>query len=89
MKLFIIAMRDRSADVFGQPQFVPNIGAAIRSFGDEINRQADNNILYSHPDDFDLFVLGTYDDATAEFSTDEAPRQIAVGRDLSSRLKSN
>ena len=81
MKYQMVCIRDRIADVYGVPSFVHSIGSAIRGFGDEINRAAENNALYQHPDDFDLFVVGTYDDQTCEFES-HVPRQIAVGRDL-------
>lgn len=81
MKLFIVVIRDRAADVFGIPNFVPNIGSAVRSFGDEVNRSAENNPLFAHPEDFDLFHIGVYDDETASFDA-HVPRQIAIGKDM-------
>lgn len=78
MKLFIIALRDIKADVYGQPNFVPNLGAAVRQFGDECNREAQDNMLYKHPEDFELYEIGTWSDATCQFELHE-PRQIAVG----------
>lgn len=77
----VLAVRDRAADAFGQPMFVAGIGGAIRSFGDEINRREPNNSLAAHPEDFDLYELGEYDDSNASF-TCGAPRQIAIGKDM-------
>lgn len=82
MKLVIVVVRDRSADVFAQPMFVANRGSAIRSFADQVNDSRDEkNILNRHPEDFDLFELGTYDDSTGLFESG-VPKQIAVGKDL-------
>lgn len=81
MKYKVVCIRDRSADVFGVPYFVASLGSAVRSFGDEINRVASDNMLYKHPEDFDLFSLGVYDDATATFECGLA-KQVAVGKDL-------
>lgn len=81
MKLQIVAVRDRTADVFAQPVFVANLGGAIRSFGDEINRREPGNALAQHPEDYDLYHLGEYDDSDGSFVTDK-PRQVAVGKDL-------
>ncbi len=81
MKLLIVSVRDRSADVFGQPMFVTTKGGAIRSFGDEVNRRAEGNVLAAHPEDFDLYFLGTYDDSNAMFET-VRPESVAVGKDL-------
>lgn len=80
MKYKMVTIRDRAADVFGIPSFVLSFGAAVRSFGDEINKK-DGSPLSQHPDDFDLFELGEYDDETGEF-LGHVPRQIAVGKDM-------
>ena len=66
MRYKIVAIRDRAIDTFGVPVFVASTGAAIRSFSDEVNRKDDNNNLSKHPEDFDLFLLGEYDDQTDE-----------------------
>lgn len=81
----ICAIHDRCAKTFGRPFFVQNTGVAIRSFTDEINNSNPENQLYAHPDDFDLFYLGTYDDSTASFSLEEK-RCIAVGKDVVFKL---
>lgn len=65
----IVAVKDRAADVFGVPVFVQSKGIAIRSFADEINRSDPQNQLYNHPEDFDLFFLGTFDDSDGEWHT--------------------
>ncbi|UOK21029.1 nonstructural protein [Chifec microvirus UA13_14] len=76
----IIAVRDRAVDAFGVPVFVANLGGAIRSFGDEVKRVDPNNNMNKHPDDYDLYHIGEYDDSTAEFSAIR-PTMIAVGKD--------
>lgn len=84
MKLQVLAVRDRAADAFNIPAFVPAIGQAVRSFSDQINQapQPGNpNPLSEHPEDFDLYLLGTYDDSNGHFEA-IPPRQVAVGKDL-------
>jgi len=81
MKYKVFVVFDRAGDVYGQPMFAGSAGIALRGFADEINRADEKNPFYMHPDDFDLFELGTYDDATAVFET-SLPRQVALGRDL-------
>lgn len=76
----IVALRDRAADVFSVPQFVPSIGAAVRSFGDAINSKSEE-ALCKHPEDFDLFELGSFDDNEGTFNV-HVPRQVAVGKDM-------
>lgn len=81
MKYKIFSIRDRAIDSFGQPFYAPTVGGAIRSFSDEINRAAENNQLYKHSEDYDLYSLGEFDDQSGEFTTSK-PSQVAVGKDL-------
>lgn len=81
MKLQVLAVRDRAVDAFGRPMFFPSNGAAIRAFGDEVNRQSPDNPYHEHPEDYDLYLLGIFDDETGHFHTDQ-PKQIAIGKDL-------
>lgn len=82
MLLQVVVVRDSAVDAFGQPSFVVSIGGATRGFSDEVNRSAENNQFNKHPDDFELYHLGTYDDQGATFDLLEKPRLIARGKDL-------
>jgi hypothetical protein len=64
-KLFVVCVRDRALDIFGRPFFAPSMAMAERSFKDEVN-SADSP-MSAHPEDFDSYLLGTYDEATATF----------------------
>lgn len=75
----VVAIRDRALDAFGRPAFVPTLGAAIRGFADEINNAQGE--MSKHPDDYDLYELGAFDDEKGTFTQVEAPRQIAIGKD--------
>ena len=80
MKMVICSIRDSAADAYGRPFFLPSVGVAIRSFTDEVNRSAEDNQIYQHPEDFDLFELGEFDDATGRFTLLDVPKQLALGR---------
>lgn len=82
MRYYVLSVRDRSANVYGQPYYSFNIGAAVRSFSDEINRAAPDNVMYKHPDDFDLYELGFFTDSDASFELHKVPRQVCVGKDV-------
>lgn len=82
MKMCVCAVRDRATDCFARPMFVQALGQAVRSFSDEINRVEQDNMLHKHPEDFDLFELGTFDDSDASFELLEKPRQVAIGKDV-------
>ena len=81
MKYEIVSIRDRAAVAFGRPTYTLSIGAAIRSFQDEVNRNDPQNVMFGHAEDFDLFHLGSFDDQEGKFDCG-TPRQIAVGKDL-------
>lgn len=77
----ILAVRDRALDAFMQPFFVQSIGVGIRSFSDEVNRA--ESPMFAHPDDYDLYSLGTYEDADGSLVQPSGPpRQIAIGKDV-------
>lgn len=81
MILEMYCVKDRATDVFGTPMFLLASGQAIRSFGDEVNRSAVDNQLFQHPDDFDLFRLGTWDNVTGMFLPC-APELVVRGKEL-------
>lgn len=81
----VVSVRDRAVDAFGRPAFVAAVGAAIRSFQDELNREHGDNQMWLHPDDFDLYELGSWDDHNGVMLQLERPRQIAVGKQLAVR----
>jgi len=80
MKMF--SVRDRAADAFGAPIFFPATGVAIRSFTDEVNRETQDNNLYLHPDDFDMYELGEFDTRSGQVNS--APLTVICrGKDVS------
>jgi len=79
---YICTVKDRAADAFGRPMFVPSTGVAIRSFSDEINRNNADNQLYNHPDDFDLYELGQFDDNTGLFTLHDQPKLLSLGKQV-------
>lgn len=79
MLLVICAVKDRQIGVYMTPFFVQSTGQAIRSFSDEINRAAQDNILYKHPDDFELFHLGTFDPEGCMFAVLPTADLLATG----------
>lgn len=81
MKRYVFSVRDRASDTYGSPFLTVARGQAIRSFSDEVNRKDEGNQLFRHPEDFDLYELGEFDDSTGLFATG-VPKQVAVGKDL-------
>lgn len=59
MRSGIFAIYDNVAKIFHDPFMSPSKGAAERSFRDSI---ADpQSVAHRHPEDYDLFFIGTYD----------------------------
>lgn len=81
MILFVVCVKDRAADVFNRPFFVPHRNVAIRDFTDEVNRVAGDNQLNKHPDDFDLYLLGEFDDSRGAFVNNE-PQVLVRAKDV-------
>lgn len=80
----IVAIKDRAADAYLRPIFTKTVAEAIRIFQDEMNREAQDNLMFHHPDDFDLYTLGKFDDNTGELIPSK-PEQVAIGKN--SKLK--
>jgi hypothetical protein len=83
---FVVSVRDRAAEVFNRPFFVPHRGVAVRDFTDEVNRSAPDNALNKHADDFDLYLLGTFDDGAASFQLEDPPVVLVRGKDVLNKV---
>lgn len=81
---YVIATRDSASQAFGLPFFVPAVGLAVRAFTDEVNREGSEKDLARHPDDFELYQLGVFNDATGQFDAD-SPKLLARGKDVAVR----
>jgi hypothetical protein len=80
MKYAVCAVKDRAIDAFNRPIYVPTIGVAIRSFNDEVARK--DSEMSNHPEDYDLYELGQWDDQTAVYVALEQPRVITRAQDV-------
>lgn len=64
----LIGILDKKSDLFIEFAAVSNHAVAIRAFTDGINRDAPENNLFKWPDDFDLYLLGEYDNRTGDLA---------------------
>lgn len=78
----VVSIHDTQVDAYMRPFYVPAIGAAIRSFSDEINRSSADNPLYHHAEDYNLYQLGSFDDQTGKHESLPQPHQIAIGKNV-------
>lgn len=78
-KMILVSVRDKKAEAFHPPYAVPTKGIAIRAFGDAIAKGSTD--LSSHPEDFDLFKVGEFDQLTAKIVECD-PVSICSGLDF-------
>lgn len=69
MIMLAFAIRDKKAECFMQPWFALTKGAAIRSFTDTVNNPGGENMIAKHPEDFDLFIVGSFSDLDGTMSS--------------------
>lgn len=82
----IVCVFDEAVGCFGNPMAVVSLGAAIRQFQDEVNRQDENNLLFKHPEHFVLYQVGIFDDNEGRFENkNPAPAVLIRGTDCVGR----
>lgn len=82
MLMTVVSILDTAAGAYGRPAFVASQGVAVRQFQDEVNRPDEQNQLYKHYDDFQLYELGSFDDNTGTFLLNESPKLICRAKDV-------
>lgn len=65
MKLQVMAAYDNKARVFLNPFYVSQVAVGVRAFAEAANTPGHQ--ICSHPQDFTLFHLGSYNDDNAVF----------------------
>lgn len=80
MKHIAITTYDLATETYGRPFFVAHPGQAIRSFMDEVRNK--DSELGRHPADYELFEVGSYDDATGQFTQPPQPVRLVRGADF-------
>lgn len=84
MRYAVCSIRDSAADNFDRPFCAPSLGVAIRSFSDEVKRDGEGNMFFKHPEHFELFHLGWFDDAAADFEIFAKPKSLLCASDARS-----
>lgn len=81
-KLIVVSVFDSAVQAYNRPFYVPSRGLAVRSFTDEVNRKDANNAMNAHPSDFDLCVLGTWDEDTGGFTNVDNIEVLCRAKDV-------
>lgn len=78
MILFLVTVHDTVSETFSPPQSSRSLGAAERSFLDACFRG--DSDLSSHPTDYRLMHVGSFDDISGLVTPLNLPVLICVGR---------
>ena len=76
MKLDIFAVKDVKTNAFLKPFFVQNEAVMQRAMTDAKNDE--NSTISMHPEDYQVFKLGTYDDNTGVIEADAPTFKLNV-----------
>ena len=79
MKYVLVAIKDNAIEAFQPINSVRARGEAMRAFQDAIN-DPNNKQLNAHPEDFDLYHVGDFDDQTGTLLA-ITPERIMRGTD--------
>lgn len=77
----LLAVKDRALDSFNAPFMQQTIAQGVRGFKDEINSDPERSNIAKHPDDYDLYHLGDYDEHEGKI-TPLQPALVVRGKDL-------
>ena len=69
----VFAVRDTCVGTFLMPWYFQNAAAAVRALGDAVNKPGEDNQFFQHPEHYQLYDLGTYDDENGQFVLNPAP----------------
>lgn len=73
---------DSKVEAYGTPMFFRSTGEALRSFTDEANKAPSESAVASHPEDYTMFEIGTWDDRLGVVQLYEARKSLANAIDL-------
>ncbi len=76
----VFTIFDEKAKAYLPPFVLPEVGMALRTFGDCVNSK--DHQFGAHPSDYTLFAIGMFDDATGQISELEARGVVANGVEL-------
>lgn len=66
MKHAIFAVRDTCVGAYLLPMFFQNRAAAVRALGDAVNRPKEDNQFYQHPEHYQLYEIGAFDEESGQ-----------------------
>lgn len=80
MQLKIYSIRDSKGEIYNPPFFNKTHGEAERNFRDLANDK--QTTVGRHPEDYDLYYIGEYDDQTGKVQANDTPHHIVKAVNL-------
>lgn len=77
-RLQAFSIRDLVANLYAPPFFMPNVGMAVRAFGEDCKNP--NSNLAKFPKDFELYHVGAYDEETGDFFSIPSSERTRLAR---------
>lgn len=74
MVINVFAIRDSKTEAYLQPFFMEKQAVAIRTLSDCVSDPG--HAFGAHPEDYDLFHLGTFSDQDGKFDLLDTPKHI-------------
>lgn len=76
----IVSIFDKKAEVYFTPYFAKTQGEALRMLSDLVNGR--DNMVANHPEDFDLFKVGDFDEDAGIIDALVSPLHLASALDF-------
>lgn len=70
----MFSIRDTKSAIYSDPFYAITHGVAERNFHEIANDSS--SIVYKHPEDFDLYHIGEFDDNTGKCQILETPKHV-------------
>lgn len=82
----LVSVKDTAVQAFQALGQVRTTGEANRAFRDLINNP-DNKQMFQHPSDYELYLVGEFDDQEGTVNSLQKPELLARGKDVSERTQ--
>lgn len=82
MDKLLFSVRDSASQVFAPPFVAPSQGFAMRMFRDAIADKNSDNMMSKHPEDFELYIIGSYSEDSGVLTAVSPVTMVARGLDV-------
>lgn len=82
MILKLVAIKDVKVGAFQQPACVAAVGAAERAFSDAVSNPNKDTDISRHPEDFELYILGEFNDENGAINAYTTPTFLMGGKNV-------